>query len=68
MAKVKFNVSPHSDLKSAWGYPIEVTADGVFGEVPADMIEHEAAAGRIIAPVKPVDGRSKEARAAKSVD
>ena len=49
--RVQFNVFP-TDSKSAWGYPIEVTEQGVFGDVPEDMIDLEVEAGRIKAPAK----------------
>jgi len=67
MARVKFNVTPHADLKTAWGYVVEVTADGVFGEVSDSLLDSEVAAGRVQAPavqepVAKVDGRKKDAK------
>lgn len=61
MARVKFNVTPYEDMKSAWGYPIEHTEEGVFGEVPDALLEVEVAAGRVVAPAPaaPVAKQSK---------
>lgn len=47
MARVQFNTIASEDTKSVWGYQIEKTADGIFGEVPDDLIELELAAGRV---------------------
>lgn len=51
MPRVKFNILP-SDATTAWGYQIEQTAEGVFGDVPQDLVELEVSAGRIQAPAK----------------
>lgn len=50
MPCVQFNVAPNAELKSAYGYAVEVTKDGVFGEVPEELVASEAAAGRIKVP------------------
>jgi len=60
--RVQFNVFP-TDSKSAWGYPIEVTEDGVFGEVPEEMLSLVAEAGRFKVPaktVKPTEAPTEE--------
>lgn len=46
MPYVKFNVFP-SDALTAWGYAIEQTDEGVFGNVPDELVENELSAGRI---------------------
>lgn len=51
MPRVKFNILP-SDATTAWGYQIEQTSEGVFGEVPQGLVELEVSAGRIQAPAK----------------
>lgn len=50
MPRVEFNVAVQPELKSAYGYAVEVTKDGVFGEVPEELVASEAAAGRIKVP------------------
>jgi hypothetical protein len=50
MPRVQFNVAPQPELKAAYGYAVEVTKDGVFGEVPEELVASEAAAGRIKVP------------------
>lgn len=47
MARVQFNTIASEDTKSVWGYQIEKTADGIFGEVPDELVESEVAAGRV---------------------
>lgn len=51
MPRVQFNVFK-SDATSAWGYAIEQTSEGVFGDVPDELLEVEVAAGRVKAPAK----------------
>ena len=50
MPRVQFNVESNVEIKSAYGYAVEVTKDGVFGEVPEELVASEAAAGRIKVP------------------
>lgn len=50
MPRVQFNVESNAEIKSAYGYAVEVTKDGVFGEVPEELVASEAAAGRIKVP------------------
>jgi len=50
MPRVQFNVSPQPELKSAYGYAVEVTEAGVFGDVPDELVASEVAAVRIKAP------------------
>ena len=50
MPRVQFNVAPNAELKSAYGYAVEVTKDGVFGDVPDELVASEVAAGRVKAP------------------
>lgn len=52
--RVKFNGQPAFDSNTMWGYTVEVTEEGVFGEVPDDLVDSEAGAGRIVKPTKPV--------------
>lgn len=47
MPKVKFNGKPAFDSNSMWGYTVEVTEAGVFGEVPEELLETEIGAGRV---------------------
>lgn len=35
-----------------FGYPCELRGDAVYGDVPEELLEHEAAAGRIVLPAK----------------
>jgi hypothetical protein len=51
MPRVQFNVFK-SDALTAWGYPIEQTEEGVFGNVPDELLENEIASGRVKTPVK----------------
>jgi hypothetical protein len=46
MAYVKFNTVA-CENQTAWGYPITSTNEGVFGEVPEDMLQSEINAGRV---------------------
>ena len=50
MPRVQFNVAPQPELKAAYGYAVEVTEAGVFGDVPAELVASEVAAGRVKAP------------------
>lgn len=50
MPRVQFNVAVQPELKAAYGYAVEVTEAGVFGEVPDELVASEVAAGRIKAP------------------
>lgn len=47
MPYVQFNTHVAYDSKTAWGYPIEVTDEGVFGEVPDELLQLELDAGRV---------------------
>lgn len=50
--RVQFNGQPAFDSNTMWGYTVEVTPEGVFGEVPDELVESEAGAGRIKIPAK----------------
>lgn len=50
MPRVQFNVPVQPELKYAYGYAVEVTKEGVFGEVPKELVASEVAAGRVKAP------------------
>lgn len=50
MPRVQFNVAPQPELKAAYGYAVEVTEAGVFGDVPDELVASEAAAGRVKVP------------------
>lgn len=50
MPRVQFNVAPNAELKAAYGYAVEVTEAGVFGDVPDELVASEAAAGRVKVP------------------
>lgn len=47
MPRVQFNTHVAYDSKTAWGYPIEVTDEGVFGDVPDELLQLELDAGRV---------------------
>lgn len=47
MPRVQFNTHVAYDVKTAWGYPIEVTDEGVFGDVPDELLQLELDAGRV---------------------
>jgi hypothetical protein len=47
MPRVQFNTHVAYDVKTAWGYPIEVTDEGVFGDVPDELLQIELDAGRV---------------------
>lgn len=47
MPRVQFNTTVLPDTKTAWGYEIEVTPEGVFGNVPDELIDIEVGAGRV---------------------
>lgn len=47
MPRVQFNTTVPYDVKTAWGYPIEVTDEGVFGDVPDELLQIELDAGRV---------------------
>lgn len=47
MPRVQFNTHVAYDVKMAWGYPIEVTDEGVFGDVPDELLQTELDAGRV---------------------
>lgn len=50
MPRVQFNVAPNVEIKAAYGYAVEVTEAGVFGDVPDELVASEVAAGRIKVP------------------
>lgn len=50
--RVQFNGQPTFDTNTMWGYTVEVTDEGVFGEVPDELVASEAGAGRIKVPTK----------------
>jgi hypothetical protein len=45
--RVKFNTLPPTDTKTVWGYTVEVTPEGVFGDISDELAEIEVAAGRV---------------------
>lgn len=47
MPRVKFNGKPAFDSTNMWGYTVEVTPEGTFGNVPDELLETELAAGRV---------------------
>ncbi len=47
MPRVQFNTTVPYDVKTAWGYAIEVTDEGVFGDVPDELLQLELDAGRV---------------------
>lgn len=47
MPRVQFNTHVTYDAKTAWGYPVEVTEAGVFGDVPDELLQLELDAGRV---------------------
>jgi len=47
MPRVQFNTHVAYDSKMAWGYPIEVTEAGVFGDIPDELLQLELDAGRV---------------------
>lgn len=47
MPRVQFNTFVAYDVKMAWGYPVEVTPEGVFGDVPDELLQLELDAGRV---------------------
>lgn len=57
MPKVKFNGKPAFDSNTMWGYIVEVTEEGTFGEVPDELLEIEVGAGR----VQKIEGAKKPA-------
>ncbi len=50
--RVQFNGQPAFDSNMMWGYMVEVTPEGVFGEVPEELLELEIGAGRVKRPAK----------------
>ena len=50
MPRVQFNVESNAEIKAAYGYAVEVTEAGVFGDVPDELVASEAAAGRVKVP------------------
>lgn len=66
MPKVKFNGKPAFDSNTMWGYIVEVTEEGTFGEVPDELLEIEVGAGR----VQKIEGAKKTepAKVAEAVE
>jgi len=67
MPKVKFNTVVSAESKTAWGYDIEVTPEGVFGNVPDELLEIELAAGRVTKIEQPKKVEDKPLSAADVV-
>jgi len=67
MPRVQFNTVAPYDVKTAWGYAIEVTDEGVFGDVPDELLQLELDAGRVKRiEVKP--GVTTELKVTQEVD
>lgn len=64
--RVQFNGQPAFDSNTMWGYTVEVTPEGVFGEVPDELVESEAGAGRVKVPAKVAKTEAVKAEAVKA--
>lgn len=66
--RVQFNGQPAFDSNTMWGYTVEVTPEGVFGEVPDELVESEAGAGRVKVPAKVVKTEAVKAESTTVVE
>lgn len=65
--RVQFNGQPNFDTNTMWGYVVEVTEQGVFGEVPDELVASEAGAGRIKVPAKVTKVADEQPQSAQEV-